>query len=86
MFVGHRERVNQEADDLSNGKTEGYAPENRALQSIGEINWLVLDRLMEFGTSFERNAAMHGRRGHETAEAPRRTDFEDEPRGHCSEP
>ena len=45
---------NQEADDLSNGKTEGYSVANRVMQNISEIKWLVLDDLMNFGVNFEK--------------------------------
>ena len=46
--------LNQEADDLSNGKIEDFSIANRVINDIREIEWLVLDKLMKFGMSFEK--------------------------------
>ena len=46
--------LNQEADDLSNGKIEDFSTANRVMGDICEIEWLVLDKLMKFGMSFEK--------------------------------
>ena len=46
--------LNQEADDLSNGKIEDFSTANRVTSDIREIEWLVLDKLMKFGMSFEK--------------------------------
>ncbi len=45
---------NCEADQLSNGVTEGFDPALRVAINPGEIRWLVLDKLMSHALEFEQ--------------------------------
>ncbi len=45
---------NSEADQLSNGITDGFTPGRRVHIDVRKIPWLVLDRLMAQGCAFER--------------------------------
>ena len=45
---------NQEADALSNGKTDGYSMANRVAHNLKDHKWFVLDDLMRFGSEFEK--------------------------------
>ena len=62
---------NKEADALADGRTEGYAPDRRVVADVRNIRWLVLDRLLESGEAFyrEANKLRERRRGLE-ARAP----------------
>ena len=46
--------VNVEADDLSNGNTDGFDIANKALENIADIPWVILDKMMKFGLAFEK--------------------------------
>ena len=46
--------LNQEADDLSNGKVENFNAAHRVEVDVKESSWLVLNELMKFGQNFEK--------------------------------
>ena len=46
--------LNQEADDLSNGKVENFNAAHRVEVDVRESSWLVLNELMKFGQDFEK--------------------------------
>ena len=45
---------NDEADALSNGRTEGFDPAKRILVDLASVRWLVLTELMESGRQFSQ--------------------------------
>ena len=49
--------MNQEADALSDGRIDGFNPALRVPVDLSKMQWLVLDRLMAAGVSFQQKAA-----------------------------
>ena len=48
--------VNQEADALADGRIDGFNPALRVPVDLSRMQWLVLDRLMAAGVSFQQKA------------------------------
>ena len=44
--------ANKEADRLADGDTRGFSQERRVQASVRQINWLVLNELLEAGGRF----------------------------------
>ena len=55
--------MNVEADALADGRTDGFNPALRVPVDLSKMQWLVLDRLMAAGVSFQRKAADLKERG-----------------------
>ena len=49
--------MNQEADDLSNGRTVGFDPALRVAVDLKHVEWRVLNRLFEEGAEFYAQTA-----------------------------
>ena len=47
---------NAEADMLADGRSAGFSENDRVQASLKQIRWLVLDRLLEAGAAFHREA------------------------------
>ena len=50
---------NSEADRLADGDSRGFDPALRVCAEMGQIRWLVLDRLMKAGVAFQRESAQY---------------------------
>jgi hypothetical protein len=67
--------LNQEADDLTNGIFEGFDPAKRLASGWGDLDFLVLDRLLDEASAFQediRNAAPRRRGGSDEPQASKR--------------
>ena len=49
--------VNAEADRLADGRTVGFAPELRVKANLAQVRWLVLDRMLAAGKTFQEESA-----------------------------
>ena len=49
--------VNAEADRLAGGRTAGFDPELRVRANLGQVRWLVLDRMLAAGKAFQEESA-----------------------------
>jgi hypothetical protein len=48
--------LNQEADDLSNGKVAAFSPGLRVPVDLGAVEWCILTRLMAEGAEYYKKS------------------------------
>ena len=53
---------NAEADMLADGRSTGFKEENRVQARLGQIRWLVLDRLLAAGLAFQKESEKYKRK------------------------